>query len=72
MGYSKRSWACPYFKWDERMCVHCENGTRVRFAHTKSRNRYYKLYCANNPGWNNCTVADALNKHYEEMYKNGK
>ena len=30
MGYSNKTFACPFFKWDERLCVHCEGG-RVTF-----------------------------------------
>lgn len=26
MGYSHRTWACPFYRWDERCKVHCEGG----------------------------------------------
>ena len=25
-GYSHKTWACPFFRWDERLCVRCEGG----------------------------------------------
>ena len=25
-GYSHKTWACPFFHWDERLCVRCEGG----------------------------------------------
>ena len=30
MGYSNKTFACPFFTWDERLAVHCEGG-RVTF-----------------------------------------
>ena len=26
MGYSSKTFVCPFFKWDERLRVHCEGG----------------------------------------------
>ena len=69
--YSNKTYRCPFFKWDERLCVHCELGTRIKFPDIKVRGRYVDLFCANNPGWEKCSVADSLNKYYEEN-ENGK
>ena len=59
MGYSNKTWQCPFFRWDERLCVHCEGG-KVEFPDMKVRD-----YCADNPGWKKCTIASFLERFYE-------
>ena len=71
-GYSNRIWVCPYFSWDERCTVHCEGGTRVRFAHYRTYADYVRTYCCDVDHWHRCSVAAALNKQYEEEDNDGQ
>lgn len=64
MGYSNKTWQCPFFRWDERLCVHCEGG-KVEFPDMKVRDYYINRYCADNPGWKKCTIASFLERFYE-------
>ena len=64
MGYSNRTWNCPFFKWDEKMCVHCEGG-RISFPDRKASEEYISRYCASVANWNDCSVASNLLRYYE-------
>ena len=63
MGYSNRTWACPFFKWDDKRRVICEGGSvslpKQEFA------EYVDQYCADIQGWKNCPIAKSLAKYYE-------
>ena len=63
-GYTNRSWVCPFFKWDERLRVHCEGGRQV-FPDGQAARDYAGRYCACMEGWKNCSVADNLLRYYE-------
>ena len=65
-GYSSRVWTCPFFQWDERLAVHCEGGSRVRFARLRTYRQYVSCYCCDLNGWRRCSIADALNKQYDD------
>ena len=54
-GYSHKTWACPFFRWDERLCVRCEGGC-MNFPDREA---------ANLQDWKSCTVAANLLKYYE-------
>ncbi len=64
MGWSNRTWTCPFFKWDERLCVHCEGG-RMVFPDWKAATEYADRYCAAQSGWKACSVAASLLRYYE-------
>lgn len=57
-------WTCPFFKWDGKTDVNCEGG-RISFPSEEAANEYMTAFCANNPGWENCTVAQKLCDYYE-------
>lgn len=59
-----RTWSCPFWKWEDGLKVYCE-GCRMDFADQEAREDYIKRYCASNPGWEGCTVAQALCRRYE-------
>ena len=59
-------WVCPFFKWDGRQEISCDAG-RIRFPTKDSANAYMDGYCACNKNWQNCTLAAALLKYYEDM-----
>ena len=63
-GYSNRNWACPFFVRDEKQKVICEGGGPA-FEDPRRFNDFVSEYCANVPGWNNCTLARALKRQYE-------
>ena len=55
---------CPYFKWEERKKVYCECA-KLSFETKEERDSYVKTYCAANPGWRECTVAQCVSRRYE-------
>ena len=59
-------WACPFFKWDAAKDVNCEGG-KISFPTSEAANAYMNAYCANNPGWETCSVAKALYEFYEKQ-----
>lgn len=65
MGYSNRTWVCPFYKWDERLCVHCEGG-KIRFPDRISLNEFVRLYCGT-ANWKTCSVAENLLRYYERI-----
>lgn len=65
-GYSHRYWVCPYFGKDERLKISCEAGI-VRFPDRKAITRYADDYCCHMPGWESCSMAAMLNRHYDEQ-----
>lgn len=64
-GYSSKTWACPFLKWDEKRKVHCEGGCCVSFPDRKAYAEYTTRYCASLQGWKDCTIAAALLEYYE-------
>ena len=64
MGWSNRTWTCPFFGWDDRTCVHCEGG-RMDFPDRKAAAEYADRYCAHKSGWRECSVAASLLGYYE-------
>lgn len=71
MGYSHISWACPFYRWDERLKVHCGKN-RVVFQDRDGIRNYAKKYCASPSGWSSCTLAQSLIEQYERNEKNEK
>ena len=69
MDYWHKKWACPFFKWDERLCVGCEGG-KLRFADTEHALAYMDAHCANMPGWEQCSVAVSLLQYYDRQGEN--
>lgn len=55
---------CPFWKRETEKKSICE-GCTLRFASEEERQAYYLKYCANEAGWNNCTVARSLDISYE-------
>ena len=64
MGYSNKTFACPFFKWDERLCVHCEGG-RPSFPDRTAAQEYINQFCGDVTGWKNCSIARTLLRFYE-------
>lgn len=58
------TFTCPYFKWEEGLCLHCEAG-RIKFKDYTERREYIYRYCAVNPGWESCTLAQNITRRYE-------
>lgn len=63
-SYFPKLFICPYYKWDERLCVHCEGG-KISFPDTQSANAYKESFCASSGGWEKCTVSLNLTKYYD-------
>ena len=66
--YSHRAWACPFFTWDERLCIHCEGGV-VKFKDREAIVGYIDQHCACGVGWKECSIAIYLNSYYERTGK---
>jgi hypothetical protein len=64
-------YTCPYYRREERLCMICEGGM-VRFRDLDHRNDYVNAYCTANPGWQACSIAQAITKSYERKDRNGK
>lgn len=65
-SYRHLYWVCPYYTFDEKLCVHCEQGSRVKFKDAKTLRQYEKDYCASMDGYMRCSIAKALERQYEE------
>lgn len=65
-SYRHLYWVCPYYTFDEKLCVHCEQGSRVKFKDTKTLAQYEREYCASMDGYLRCSIAQALEQEYEE------
>ena len=61
-----RAFQCPYFRRASapRRRVNCSCGA-LQFPSLQGYLEYTKTYCAANPGWEKCALAQALNE--EEM-----
>lgn len=62
-----KAWCCPFFKWDGKMDVHCEGGSRITFPSKAATDRYLSDYCAANPAWEKCSIAAALLRYYDDL-----
>ena len=71
MGYRKIKWACPYYRWDEKTRIHCDGGI-IKIPHERDMIAYARRYCAAVPGWEDCTIAKAMNESYEREEQNGR
>lgn len=63
MGYSNRTWMCPFFGWDEKTKIHCEAG-RIVFGDDASLRAYAERHCGSITGWKSCTMAKNWMDYY--------
>jgi len=64
-----KTWACPYWRWEDKLKVCCE-GCSMKFRSVEARENYIDQYCANVPGWEGCPVAVSLGRDYERRIQN--
>lgn len=64
-GYSSKTWACPFFKWDEKQKAHCEGGV-VAFAVPETFDEFTSAYCASVDNWKRCSLAASLVRQYDK------
>lgn len=57
---------CPFYQWSRGLRVGCEGECRVSFPDRRAFDRYVGAHCANLPGWERCTLAQARCQHYEQ------
>lgn len=67
--YRKRMWACPYFRYDEKACVTCEGGSKIRMPDIDSYIDYIERYCTSVNGWQKCSVAKNITDYYYAQEK---
>lgn len=49
--------ACPYYRTDAKDgSISCDCG-KIKFGNRREALRYFGEFCANNPGWEQCTLA---------------
>lgn len=60
MGYSNRVWRCPFFRWDKREEIHCEEGYTRVFQHQRELAAWAREHCGRETGWEACPTAQAL------------
>ena len=73
MGYSNRVWKCPFFRWDKREEIHCEEGHAKVFQHQRELAAWAREHCGKETGWEGCPIAqnllcpkDETNQHDEK------
>lgn len=64
-GYSRRVWACPFYRWDEKRRIHCEGGSVLAMPDRESYLAYARQYCGSASGWRGCSIARALERQWE-------
>ena len=65
MHYSRRTWCCPFFRFDEKNAVHCEDGSVVKLKDDKLFAEFAERYCGDVDGWKTCQLAKYLKRCYE-------
>ena len=65
-----KTWSCPFWRREEPLRVYCEAG-RIEFADAAARLDYIDRHCAAVPGWEDCSLAQNLCRHYERR-RNGE
>lgn len=65
MGYSHRTWCCPFYRSDRKIKINCEPGSVIFPAH-RDLSRFAKRYCGSVDGWRDCTLAKEKEREYEE------
>lgn len=60
MGYSNRVWRCPFFRWDKREEIHCEEGHTRVFRSQRELAAWAREHCGKESGWEACPTARAL------------
>lgn len=61
-----KAYVCPFWKWEDKLCVHCEGG-KLHFPDVRMKKDYVCRYCAQLPGWEDCSVAGAWVDYYERV-----
>lgn len=59
-----KTYCCPFYRWEEKRCVHCEGGT-VQLPDKAAQDAYINRFCSSNPAWQNCPIAEELLNYYE-------
>lgn len=61
-----RTYCCPFWLYERKGCIHCEAGKLI-FSDPSDFSDYADRYCAINPGWKNCTLAQSKLRSYERI-----
>ncbi len=61
---AQRTWVCPFYKFSEGLCVHCEGGGRAVFPDLAAEEEYVGQYCGSY-GWERCSLAANRVRYYE-------
>lgn len=60
-----RVFECPFFKWEEKLRIHCEAGV-LDFMSRDGYKDYCDKFCGDALGWKGCTLAQNLGMEYEK------
>ena len=64
MGYSNRTWMCPYYIRDYKDHMSCEAG-RIQLPDIRASQDYMAKYCSTYD-WEDCSLACALTRYFED------
>ena len=64
MGYSNKTWICPYYIRDYKDHMSCEAG-RMALPSVRATQEYMAQYCATYD-WEDCSLGCALTRYFEE------
>lgn len=66
MGWSKRTWCCPYYTGDKKTHINCLCAKAITLRTAEGMRRYADLYCASVDGWRRCSLARAYTLELEQ------
>ena len=69
MDYWHKKWRCPFFIWDDREHVACEGKCKISFPDDVAAKEFMEGFCASDPGWEKCAIAENKLRFYERKEK---
>lgn len=66
-----RTLACPWAEYYRDKSIRCTAGT-LQMPSREAWDSYMRLYCASVSGWEQCSLAQEMEREYERRCKNEK
>ena len=60
-----RTWMCPYWVREEKLCIVCQMA-QLRFTNHGAFSEFASRNCASITGWRDCTLARFCTDQYEK------
>ena len=64
--------ACPFYLSNDRQNIYCENRNRMAFYDREAALDHIHQYCGEKNGWEQCSIAQMLKKHYKKENEDDK